>query len=165
MSQQGAFNQNGPTDMEIDRVEKGKGAPKGGKPGGPKGKKGDKGKGKGKDKGGKGKKGGRGGPASGCFTCGGRRFARDCPKGKGKGKHVNQVNQDCAHHAGTDDLYTSTGPPTTKMTPAAQPPANSVRRVRLVTRPGPDASATYVFDNDVVTDFYDDFPEEPAIEP
>ncbi|CAE7436535.1 unnamed protein product [Symbiodinium sp. CCMP2592] len=161
----GALNQSGPTDMEIDRVEKGKGGHKGGKQGGHKGKKGEKGKGKGKEKGGKGKKGSKGGPPGGCYNCGGRHFVRDCPKGKGKGK--NQVNQEqptAAPPPPSSTAPTTPAPTTTRPTTTSQPPANSVRRVRLVTPP--DANTTYVFDisdNDVVADFYDDFPEEPAV--
>ncbi|CAE7840199.1 unnamed protein product [Symbiodinium sp. CCMP2592] len=156
----GALNQGGPTDMEIDRVEKGKGGHKGGKQGGQKGKKGEKGKGKGKEKGGKGKKGGKGGPPGGCYNCGGRHYVRDC-------KNVNQVNQEqptATPPPPSNTAPTTPAPTTTRPTTTSQPPSNSVRRVRLVTPP--DASTTYVFDisdNDVVADFYDDFPAVRAV--
>ncbi|CAE7261574.1 unnamed protein product [Symbiodinium sp. CCMP2592] len=164
---QGTLNQGGPADMEIDRVEKGKGGHKGGKQGGHKGKKGEKGKGKGKEKGGKGKKGGKGGPPG--YTCGGRHFVRDCPKGKGRGKNVNQVNQEQATATAppaSNTAPTMPAPTTTRTNTTSQPPANSVRRVRLVTPPDANTNTTYVFDisdNDVVTDFYDDFLKEPAV--
>ena len=45
--------------------------------------------------------GGKGGtPKGGCFTCGGAHWARDCPKGKGKGKGVNGVDEDGAINDG-----------------------------------------------------------------
>ncbi|CAE6944869.1 dcl1 [Symbiodinium sp. CCMP2592] len=144
--------------MEIDRVEKGKGGHKGGKQGCHKGKKGEKGKGKGKEKGGKGKKGGKGGPPGGCYNCGGRHFVRDCPKGKGKRKNVNQVNRDQPTATAPPANNTSPTTPAPTTTRPTQPPTNSVRRVPLRTQTPPMSS-----DNDVVADFYDDFLEEPAV--
>ena len=89
---------------------------------------------------------------------------------KGKGKHVNQVNQNQAATTTTASPTSSSPPPaapTTRTTTTSQPPTNSVRRVRLAAIvTSPDANTTYVFDisdNDAVADLYDDFPEDVAV--
>eukprot|EP00439_Symbiodinium_sp_Y106_P069978 s148_g12.t1 len=158
-----ALNQSGPTDMEIDRVEKGKGGPKA-KPGGPKGKEKERAKTRADQKRWKEQ------PGWWLLQLWWAALRPRLPQRERKGKHVNQVNQVNQEQAAatTTATPTSSSPPraapTTRTTTTSQPPTNSVRRVQQVTPP--DASTTYVFDisdNDAVTDFYDDFPEELAI--
>ena len=77
-----------------------------------KGKDGSKGKSKGKSK---------GGTASGCYTCGGDHFARDCPKGqqKGKGKGKGKGPPAAALHS--DYIYqTAQATPAWQRTPQQQ---------------------------------------------
>ena len=149
--------------MEIDRVEKGKGGPKA-KPGGPKGKEKERAKTRADQKRWKEQ------PGWWLLQLWWAALRPRLPQRERKGKHVNQVNQVNQEQAAatTTATPTSSSPPraapTTRTTTTSQPPTNSVRRVQQVTPP--DASTTYVFDisdNDAVTDFYDDFPEELAI--